>query len=383
MANFAASRRYFTPREFRWAEIEASKSTLSASLSSSSKSNKLFNIGVKMHILTDLLEGYANTDKMSIQALAPMGLMQSGDTKNRLMVLGSMLKHEKIADLKGNQRDLWDAFNPDGSFNKAEFGDNPNWSGEINNLEHNKEFIDFGLRVKRLNTIIHGNMDTEISPESKRYILGRLVGQYRTSWMAEGLANRFQPKIFDEILKKDIEGRYITTYKFMKSVGLAKGIGSLLKLMAFQGDKSFDGLKIKQKDKELIIANVRQTLNEMYYYLTIGAAYMAVTSMMQNDDRNKGAKIMTLNIINRTMGDISFYFQPGTFAQIINNPIPVLGIYTDGSRLISTITKHMEGESYYDDKIIARDIARNIPIINMWPKLDYMGSKVLQGNNGR
>lgn len=379
--NHAVGRQDYNPTQARWALIAARLAVAKAIRGD--VSNKIMKLGQLYNIFTDQSEGLNSSKSYNFSIAKPFGALSAGDAKNRLAVMAAMMRNKKIKDLAGNDRELYEAYNEDAVWNTKEFGENKDWNGNIDSMEENKEFLKFGLKSKRVSTIIHGNMDPETAPEVKRYVIGRLLAQYRLSWMAEGVAARFQPKIFDEILERNQEGRYITTFKYMKKNGLAGGLSTILKLMAFQGEAAFNGKKMTDKDKAMVMANVRKTLNEMYYYMALWGVYLTLKATLDDDDdETKGLKYVALNTVYRIMGDISFYSSPGTFNQIINNPIPILGIYTDFSRFTRTVSKHMAGEEYYDENIVFRDFVRQIPILNMYPKWEYRSKKLLMNQSG-
>ena len=382
LCNWAAAGRYRigNTSDVLRADVDARKAINKSLSKNSITNNKWYNLALIGGIFksADVMESYSDPTRINSDLLRASGIMHAATDKNRIAIMIARFRQEKITDLKGNIRELGDAFNNDGSWNTAEFGKNDYWNGDVNNPEHNKKRLSFYTEVARLNELIHGNMDTDTSPESTRYLSGRIIGQFRTSWMSTGIQSRFGPKMFDEVLQKNIEGRYKTTYKFIKANGIAKGVSTILKLMAFQGDKAFsNNLRMSPKDKEMIMGNVKQTVNEMYQYLAMGGAYMALSAAMANDDKDKSAKYFMLNMIHRTMNDMSFYFEPQTFTKISSNLVPLTSLYDDFSKLTTSITKHMEGDAHYDQQSVMENVARQFPIINMWPKFDIRQQRLL------
>ena len=379
--NWASGRQDFNPTQARWALIEARISVMKAIKTSSTLNNKIINLAMQLGITSDSTEGNAKDKSYNLNILNPFGFLSSGDSKNRMATMAAFMRNQKMTDLTGKERELWDAFNADGSWNVAEFGDKKGWNDSSDNIESNSELFRMQNKIRQLNKDIHGNMDTDTMPSVKRHVVGRLLSQYRLSWMVEGIANRFESKRYDEILERNTEGKYVTTFKYVKEKGIATGLSTMLKLMAFQGEAAFSGQRMKAEDKAMIIANVRRTLHEMYYYAAMWAVYLALSASLDDDDEMKGAKYIALNTIYRTMGDISFYFNPGTVNQIINNPIPIMGIMTDFTRFTNDIKKNMAGDEYYDESIIFRDFARQIPVINMFQKFQYRSDKLLMNQS--
>lgn len=379
--NWASGRLDFNPKQGRWALVQARIAVMKAIKTSSVSENKFVNLAMKLNVVSDSTEGTAKDKSYNLNILSTFGFLSSGDNKNRMAVMAAYMRSQKINDLTGKSRELWDAFNNDGSWNVAEFGNRKGWNDVENNIEANSKLFGLSSKINRLNRAIHGNMDTETMPSVKRHVLGRLLSQYRLSWMVEGIADRFESKRYDEVLERNIEGKYITTFKYVKEKGIATGLSTMLKLMAFQGEAAFSGQRIKAEDKAMIIANVRRTLHEMYYYAGLCACYLALSASLDDDDENQKYKYVALNTIYRTMGDISFYFQPSTINQIINNPIPIFGIFNDFGRFTNDIRKNIAGDEYYDESIIFRDFVRQIPVLNMFPKMQYRSDKLLMNQS--
>jgi hypothetical protein len=214
--NWASGRQDFNPKQARWALIEARVAVMKAIKTSSAENNKIVNLAMQLGITSDSTEGMAKDKAYNMNALSPFGFLSAGDSKNRMAVMAAFMRNEKITDLTGKERELWDAFNADGSWNVSEFGNKAGWNDSAGNIESNSELFKMQNKIRQLNKAIHGNMDTDTMPSVKRHVLGRLLAQYRLSWMVEGIANRFESKRYDEILERNIEGKYVTTFKFIK-----------------------------------------------------------------------------------------------------------------------------------------------------------------------
>ena len=207
----------------------------------------------------------------------------------------------------------------------------------------------------------------------KKYILGRMLGQFRLTWMAEGFASRFESRKLDPYLEREIEGRYVTAYK----LGLGKTLSILTKLVLFQREKAFTG--VRAQDRALAEENMRKLLMEIYLYTAMFSVYLLAKAAADDDgDKNEGY-MFAMNILQRTMADTTFYLSPNTFTSIINNPIPVLKIPINADRgfnsaleLIfnSDLTEHEEEQKW-------TNITNNFPYINQYNRFKYLTKRVI------
>lgn len=81
------------------------------------------------------------------------------------------------------------------------------------------------------------------------------------------------------------------------------------------------------------------------------------------------------------MGDISFYFSPNTFENILNNVVPSMSVLTDFLRFTRSLEKHMQGQEYYDDEKLFLDLTRQLPGFNMINKFSYQTKQLLMQKN--
>jgi hypothetical protein len=207
----------------------------------------------------------------------------------------------------------------------------------------------------------------------KKYILGRMLGQFRASWMVEGIKQRFEKRRTDDYLERDVEGRYRTWY----NLGFYKGFQVLGKIVAGHITGKVDLNKIPLKDRELVMENMRKNLTEIYLYAAMFSLYLILKAGLDDDDDNGEIK-MTLNMLNRVMQDTTFYLSPKTFIEIIKDPLPVLSIPIRASRgfnsAINLIFEDDLTESEQEQQW--RNITSNFYFINQYNKLITMQKKV-------
>lgn len=374
MYTHAASRTDYTPTEAFNGTKAAVASTLASINAESTENDKLYNLNLRFHLIPDLID---NMKLRGMNIFGPFGMLSSSDYILRTSILHAMLNHQKITDLKGKVRPLIDAFNNDGSWNVEEFGDQEGWNAGYDSETGNRELYSFANNVKRVNQILHGNMDSEMSYEMKRDILGRFITQYRLSWLADGIDARWGEKRPDYIAGRNIEGTYITAFNFAKEQGAAKTLSVILKLMAGQGEAAFNNIKMSEEDRQMIIGNIRKQLMEIYILAGMAGAFLLLKASIDKDDEEQKFNYTAINMLNRIITDTTFYILPTSFQQITNNVIPSLGIITDFIRFNNAMYKHFMGDEYYTNDIVFKSATRMFPFLNLYNKLEYNSSRIL------
>lgn len=374
MFTHAAGRTDFTPTEAFNGTRAAIASVIESINAESTDNNKLHALALRLHIIQDLLD---NMKIKGMNIFGPFGLLSSSDYILRVSILHAMLSHQKIADLKGNERSLLDAFNSDGSWNVEEFGQQEGWNASYDSELGNQDLYSFANNVKRVNQILHGNMDSEMSYEMKRNIFGRFVTQYRLSWLADGIDARWGDRRHDYIAGRDIEGTYKTAARFVKEQGVSKTMGVIMRLMVGQGEAAFDNIKMSEEDKKLVIGNIRKQLMEIYILAGALGAGLMLKASIDEDDEEQQFNYTAINMLNRIITDTTFYISPTSFQQITNNVIPALGIITDFIRFNNALWQHWNGDEYYTNEIVLKSATRMFPMLNLYNKFEYNSTRVL------
>jgi len=369
----AAGRSEFTPKEALASWGRAMSSLKKTAGSKNLTNNKIHNIAVRNGILAENYGGDAGANKYSTKFFSAFGWLSEGDYILRTSVMDAMMHHTKMTDINGKERNLIDAFNVDGSWNAKEFGENNDWGSNSESILGNKELLAFMNKVKFINQLLHGNMAKESSIMLKRSIVGRLVAQYRMSWLADGVYTRFAPRQSLGVLGRDFEGTYTTMLKFVQREGLFSGIaqmGSIFaKLAMFKGEASFDGIKLLTKDKQLFISNLRKQFIEIKVLLTLAAAYLLLSASLDDDDKEtKRWKYLLMNNMNNTIKDITFFIDPRSFKTTTDNLIPALGFLDDYRKLMTTFYHHLLGDPYYNDQQVKERFIKTFPILNVYYK---------------
>ena len=341
------------------------------------KSDKMANLVAKFDLLAETLESqYGNVKgfNKTLNAIknAPYELLRKGDYFIKAQTMVATMMNTKVTDINGKERSLWEAFDNEGNWKTEEFGDNKGWNGNVNNEGELQDFLDFRNKLMQIEKKLHGNFDPNSPQMAKKYVLGRALGQFRISWMPEGFASRFEGKKYDELLGREVEGRYRTFGK----LGFKKSLEVMFKLAIFQGDKSFKG--VKSADRKLVEENMRRNLTEMYLYAILSILYLSLKGAA-DDDKNKGAKKMTLNMAYRSLNDINFYLSPSTFTELVKSPFPVLKVYTDFNRMRKAVQNEVfdnwDGVDDYDSDRMWLNTTNAFPFLNQFNKFKYMSEK--------
>lgn len=298
------------------------------------------------------LDGLSNTVKKDfwkdLVHKYPFALMKSSDYFMRGQLLVGMLLNKKVTDLSGNQRDMWEAFDSSGLWIEDKFGPEP-------------DLTDFRNIAQQIQKRVHGNQDKQNSPILlNKGVLGRMIGQFRSSWVFEGFRSRFQDEIFDEQLGDYTKGRY----KTLGEQGI-KGVGSFLFIDQFKYliNKGLYN-NLSQIDK----ANMKRNLTELYLMESMLLIGLLLKGLYDDDEDKDSAYKITKNLLNRSMDDVLFYINPTSFENIVKNPVPMFKVVTDVTNAGKATFKYMTDEDYESDKLI-RKYTNILPATNIYNKI--------------
>lgn len=333
--------------------------------------DKIANLIVKFNILSDSVEiksGSINETMKKIKN-SPYAMLKGGDYLIKGQTFIAMMLKEKITDLQGNERSLYQAFDNEGNWKSDEFGENKGWDGDVTDEGDLKEFLNFRNKSTQLIKKLHGNFDAFSPVKYKKFMLGKMLGQFRFSWMLEGIDQRWGKKRYDQMLDRDVSGRY----KSYQELGFAKSLKTLLKLALHQAS-AFDG--VKAHDMKRTQENMRRNLMEIYMYSVMFGIYLMLKNAKDEDNDKSINLIMTM--LQRTMADTTFYLSPNTFTSIIQDPIPIMRIYKNAKNGFTAASKLM-----FDDELTDYETSRNwskittnFPGINQFDRVKYASEKV-------
>jgi hypothetical protein len=311
---------------------------------------KILNIMDRMNIMGELTEtAYAKSnlpEKRSAlrTVMAPYQMLRTGDYFVKgINTVATLLKEKVTVD--GQEMSVWEAIDNNGNW---KYPNMPEWQSEdpLEQTNWNK----IRNKIIGVNKIIMGNQDKSSPMWAKKSILFRLVGQFRLSWLAEGVASRFESGRDDIQLGREKKGRY-RTYADLGAKGSLQVLGRQLlssmpgvKVDPYKGRKLKNGKDMSDTDK----ANMRANLTEiMWFTLLFGAAKViaALATGDPDDDKKKWLWLMA-NLATRTYQDVGLYSQPTILDSILGTPAPALGTIRDTMKFLQSSLKYATNDDY-------------------------------------
>lgn len=387
---FANGRQEFGNKEYLqaiWIMRKSSAKWLSFGTVIPDEARKIMNVMDRLGVMGDVvessygkLENRERTPKWK-QGINPYNWLRSGDYfcrgSNTIAVL--LKQKVKVQTTEGEKEiSVWEALDNNGEWNESLYGKRPEYFSE--NIEDQKEWIKLRDKVARVNMIIMGNVD-KVSPKmANKWIVGRLLGQFRLSWLPEGWYNRWAEEKFDIQLGRSTKGRF-TTYK---DLGIGGSLKVLLKQYAsivsktdpFTGEHKTNGEKITEAD----IENMRKNFAELNFYLMIIGAVMMLRSLVGGDDDDESQSMqIVINMILRMKQDVAFYSSPEVFDAVTRNAVPAFGVIKDYSKLMDATWKIMTDDDYTADRWLLKFTKAGLPIpqATLVNKIKFMSERDL------
>lgn len=185
----------------------------------------------------------------------------------------------------------------------------------------------------------HGNFDPMSTPMIKRHSIGRLLAQFRLSWVTTGWQSRFQEERFDENLG-ETKGRY-------RSVGAKSGIvKGLIRTIAIDQFKYLFNKQTFNDLSEIDQLNMKRNLRELYILEILWMIGLALKHGLDDEDKKTRTYKVAMNLLNRSQDDIKFYISPDAFNSIVKNPFPAFSVVTDATKAFDSGVKYLTDEDY-------------------------------------
>jgi hypothetical protein len=306
------------------------------------------------------------------KVLSPYQMLRQSDYYMKGSIAVAMAKFQKIQVERNGamvEMSLWDAMDNEGKIE----GSTEWYNEEDSSLE--TKFQAFRNRAVGVGKVIMGNQDSNSPILIKKKALGRLITQFRISWLAEGVAQRFEDEHFNRQLDRTVKGRY-RTYGDLGVVGS-------LKMLAAQvvGSKAafmHNGEEISDVDKE----NMRKNLSELVWYLTTAGVLLTLKSLVPDDDDDKkstSSKMLwfTLNTITRTRDDISFFADPSSATETMANIMPASKVLVDFLKAVDGTRRILtdDEDSNFTGEQFRNRWFKTLPPLGLIPKIDRVMSK--------
>lgn len=275
---------------------------------------KIVNFLQSNNLIFDIMESqYGTGTKVSMDAAFTW--LRSSDFFMKGQTIIASMMHEKI-ETKDGPKPMWAIVQQDGSIDESQLLEPFTEERRVN-------------MIQKLNAIVkrtHGNTDTLSPVWAKKHVIGRLLGQFKLSWIAEGLNTRWNVQRDDEILGTRVQGRYAQLPRIAKTfINLSNETGAT-GLME-QWKAAFANLdEVDQADVRRIAMELAMVVSLMTAYLSLK---MLLNSLDDDDKKSKAATLFALNMCYRLKQDLMFYFSIDTFADVLRNPIPATRVITD------------------------------------------------------
>lgn len=355
ITNFIES---FGGQLFNRKELLAAQSVMAATtknylsfgkLPSSEKRGKLVNFLEKSAIMFSLLENDYGNNKVTDNFL--YAWMKSTDFYIKGESITAMLMHRTI-ETKNGAKSVWSLLKPDGTIDESQFTleqlENWNSSGSIKLTQ----YLQFGLKK------LHGNIDPSNPVLFKSNVLGRLVAQFRLSWLSQGVYARWGKRNPNEILGFDTEGRYRTVGNYMKSFFESEAAGFIEKMK-----DSWSQLDDTGK------ANMKKNAAEILVLTAILVAALAFRAAIPDDDGwKRRALMLASNLLYRSQQDVATYVWPLYIMDFTRDTIPAINIlnnaYKSFVESFNMLSDYESGDYEDGDGLkVLRQIGKNLPVV--------------------
>lgn len=348
---------------------------------------KIMNVMDRLGVMGDVVEStYGKIENRQRipnwkKNISPYNWLRSGDYFVRgLNTVATLLKQQvKVQTTDGEKEiSVWEALDANGEWDETLYGKRPEWFSE--NVEDQTEWNKLRNKVAQVNMIVMGNVD-KVSPKmANKWIIGRLLGQFRFSWLPDGWYNRWDEERPNLQLGRNTKGRY-TTYK---DLGIGGSLRTLLKQYVSWVTKIDPFTELYhttgEPATEADIANMRRNFAEINFYLMVVGAIMMLKSLAGGDDDDESQALQILiNLIIRTKQDLSFYSSPEVFDTVTRNAVPAFGAIKDYSRLMDATWKIMTEDDYTADRWLLKLTKAGLPIpqATLVNKIKYMSERDL------
>lgn len=351
-----------------WAVKSSTKKWLTFGAAASPQAMKIVGLMDRLNILGDVVDSqYGKTALKTRRAkwrtwLSPFSLLRSTDYMVKASTAVAMAMHHKVT-VNGKEISLWEALDDNAEWNVEKYGEAPGWYSK--DVSEQVEWDKFRNRATRVAMIIMGNQDKNSPKLMNRKIFGRLIGQFRLSWMPEGWFSRFEDDHYDPQLDRQIRGRYRTAMSL--GWGYFPVIGRQLMSMftkadPFSGVYKRDGKELDDTDK----ANMRRNLVGLAFTMTFTGAGLMLKHLLDggDDDDDNGLQELqlVLNLTTRLRQDLLFYSSPEVFDTVTRNLIPASDVITDYIKLFKATGRLLFDDDYEVQQWLLKVTKAGLPI---------------------
>ena len=336
---------------------------------------------------SNLTEDASNLKKFS----DPTAAQKSGDwlTKGAVIVARALNTPVQVT-VNGEVKtiNLFEALNVEGEWDADKYGENKEWSSK--NPSEQVSWNKYLFRTRKVMLLIFGNQDKNIPLSGRNSIWGRLLGQFRLSWIPEGIKTRWGANQgYDEILERELEGRYRTMLR-MPGFGLPLILKQMTSVVT--GQDAFEGVKVtytengieKTRDiKDFEKENMRRNMAGMAYTALFASIYYLLKGAIPDEEelrklRRQGKNPATssriaANIAYRSFQDLILYASPDMFEQITGNVVPAWSVVSDFKKALYAWYK-IASDDKYEWSDLGLKQTKALPFANLINKWEFYAS---------
>jgi hypothetical protein len=383
-------------RDFSWANLKTATGLMLKARTDKKLAEKIINVMDRLGVIGDYVDTkygkapeFRDKKNFAQKYLDPFVLMRETDFFMKGSTSLAVMLHEQV-QVEDGKVSVWETFAQDGNWDEEKYGKREDWYSD--DVTKQKSWDKFRNKVIAVNMVIHGNQD-KFSPKlANKYILGRLLGQFRMSWLPEGFYNRFQSERYDAYLDRTVKGRYRTVGGIgiggsmlvmgKQLLNLLPGVQMDVWADAIVRSKGKDGkdTAIYLRDSDLDQENMRRNFAEMLFFMSISAAVLSLKYLvLPDDEENKGKKAaiqLLINLLIRSRQDIQLYASPGVFDTVFRNPIPATDVLKDWYKMTTATGRFIIDDEYEFEQWILK-VTKAFPYTNLINKTKYMIEKDL------
>lgn len=176
-------------------------------------------------------------------------------------------------------------------------------------------------KIQRINQMIHGRYSQREAAAIQQSVWYRMLIQFR-KWIPAAYESRFREHKYDNRLQTDVEGRYITLKNKVFKANSVKEAFENMFIPLFNSKKLLESGQMTETE----IYNMRKNLVEMTLFLATALSMAAIKSGSDDDKKKKLKDPIIkagLTLLNRTAGDLSFFYNPSNVGNLMKNAIPL------------------------------------------------------------
>jgi len=372
-------------------------------LSRSEQATKIKNVLDKLGFIDQLIDGEYGKKGLTTEErnyfkrnFDPLNWQKSGDFYGKgSLALAIMLNTKVEVNIDGTptQISVFDALDKEGNWDVAKFGENPEWYNPTDPKTETKWAAMEG-KIRNHNVRVFGNQDKLFRQQHKDSIFGRLIGQFKSSWVTEGVKHRWGGYIPEDPFTGEEE---LGRYRMMVNWVASGNGGTMMKMLRdqilsvvkkdinpFTGtiqEIGEDGIISERELKDYEIVNMRRNLAGMLQTLGVITAYFILKSGFDDDeDKKRWARLMA-NIMFRSYQDLSLYSNPFTLKQTVGSVVPASWATIEDFSKAAISLQYIAGDKAYEKS--GKKWLKAIPGLNLVPKTEWMMDRTIATTTGR